>query len=498
MIKYTGGEPFAALNAQSNSDPREVPIMTADEFRAAGHQIVDWIADYRATIDQRPVMAQTAPGAVRAQLPARPPEAPERFDAIFDDLDRIILPGLSHWQHPSFFGYFPGNGLLASVLGDYVSTGLGVLGLSWQSSPALTELEEVVTDWMRQMVGLSDAWSGVIQDTASTSTLIALLCARERTTGYSLSRGGLQEEARPLVVYTSMHSHSSVEKAALLAGFGRANVRIVSHDETYALRVDALDAAIRADITAGRTPCAIVVTTGTTTSTALDPVEDVARVARAHGIWLHVDAAMAGSAMILPECRWMWQGIEDADSVVLNTHKWLGVAFDCSLYYVRDPEHLVRVMSTNPSYLQSSADAQVKNLRDWGLPLGRRFRALKLWFAIREQGVESLRDRLRRDLRNTQLLAEQVRTTEHWHVLAPVPLQTICVRHEPAGLAGEALDRHTLAWVDTINRSGQAYLTPAILDGRWMVRVSIGALATEWAHVEALWEMMRRTAEHGG
>jgi aromatic-L-amino-acid decarboxylase len=264
------------------------------------------------------------------------------------------------------------------------------------------------------------------------------------------------------------------------------------------MRADVLDACIRRDVAAGLRPCAVVATVGTTTSTALDPVEAVASVAREHDIWLHVDAAMAGSAMILPECRWMWQGIEDADSVVVNAHKWLGVVFDCSLYYVRDPEHLVRVMSTNPSYLQSSADAQVKNLRDWGLPLGRRFRALKLWFAIREQGVEAMRKRLRRDLRNARFLAGLVRATPRWRVLAPVPLQTLCVRHEPPGLAGDALDTHTLAWVDAVNRSGDAYLTPAILEGRWMVRVSIGALATERAHVEALWALMRREAESGG
>lgn len=367
--------------------------------------------------------------------------------------------------------------------------------MSWQASPALTELEEVVTDWMRQLVGLSSAWSGVIQDTASTSTLIALLCARERSTDYGLSRGGLQAEERPLVVYTSAQSHSSVEKAALLAGFGRANMRVVPHDDAYALRPAALDAEIRRDRAAGLTPCAVVATTGTTASTALDPIEAVASIVREHGLWLHVDAAMAGSAMILPECRWMWQGIEGADSVVLNVHKWLGVAFDCSLYYVRDPDHLVRVMSTNPSYLRSAADAHVKNLRDWGLPLGRRFRALKLWFAIREQGVAGLRARLRRDLAHAQALAEQVRATADWRVLAPVPLQTICVRHEPPGLESESLDRHTLAWADRINRSGAAYLTPAMLDGRWMVRVSIGALTTEWKHVEALWVLMRREAE---
>ncbi len=465
--------------------------MTPEEFRSAGHRLIDWLADYRARVEELPVMAQTAPGEVKAKLPVAPPTEPEPFDRVLADLEKIILPGLSHWQHPAFFGYFPSNGLLASVLGDFASTGLGVLGLSWQSSPALTEVEEVVTDWMRQITGLSSAWSGVIQDTASTCTLVALMCARERTTRYSLSRGGLQAEEQPLIVYTSAQSHSSVEKAALLAGFGRENLRLIAHDSDFGMRSEALEAAIAQDETAGFRPCAVVATTGTTACTALDPVEKIAAIAAVHGVWLHVDAAMAGSAMALPECRWMWQGIEGADSLVMNPHKWLGAAFDCSLYYVRDPEHLLRVMSTNPSFLQSSADGQVKNLRDWGLPLGRRFRALKLWFMIREQGVSGLQQRLRRDLANAQWFAERVRNTPGWKVLAPVPLQTICVRHEPAGLEGEALDSHTLAWADRINRSGQAYLTPAILEGRWMVRVSIGALPTEREHVEALWNLMQ-------
>jgi glutamate/tyrosine decarboxylase-like PLP-dependent enzyme len=238
----------------------------------------------------------------------------------------------------------------------------------------------------------------------------------------------------------------------------------------------------------------VVATTGTTTSTALDPIESIALIAKKHGIWLHVDAAMAGSAMILPECRWMWKGIEEADSLVLNPHKWLGIAFDCSLYYVRDPQHLIRVMSTNPSYLHSSVDGQVKNLRDWGIPLGRRFRALKIWFAVREQGVSALQTRLRRDLENAQWLAEQVRAAPDWVILAPVILQTLCIRYQPNGLEGEALDRHTQGWADRINRSGKAYLTPAILDGRWMVRVSIGSIPTERENVAALWELIRQEA----
>jgi aromatic-L-amino-acid decarboxylase len=440
-------------------------------------------------------MARTRPGEIKAQLPASPPEQPENFAAVFQDLEKIIIPGLSHWQHPLFFGYFPANCSLASVLGDYLSTGLGVLGLAWQASPALTELEEVTTDWVRQMVGLSAVWQGVIQDTASTSTLVALLCARERTTAFSLNRGGLQAEERPLIVYVSSQSHSSVEKAALLVGFGRANVRVVSHDNSYAMSPRDLLTAIDQDVTQGNRPCAVVATTGTTCTTALDPIGAIAQVSRSSGLWLHVDAAMGGSAMILPECRWMWQGIEEADSLVFNAHKWLGAAFDCSLYFVKDPEHLIRVMSTNPSYLQSSVDGRVRNLRDWGIPLGRRFRALKLWCLLRAEGVARLQDRLRRDMDNARWLADRVQSTPRWRVLAPVPLQTVCVRYEPPDLEGEALDHHTLNWAARVNCSGRGYLTPAVLDGRWMVRVSIGAEPTEREHVEELWQRMRHEAE---
>ncbi len=474
--------------------------MTPDEFRRYGHQLIDWLADHQAGRATLPVQAVTEPGAVAAALPAAPPEQPEPFGDVLADLDRIVTPGLSLWQHPRFFGYFPANAEPAGVLGDLASTGLGVLGLSWQSSPAITEVEEVTTGWVRQMVGLSPAWRGVIQDTASTSTLVALICARERATGYALTRGGLQAEARPLAIYVSAQSHSSVDKAALLAGFGRDNLRLVPCDAAHAMQPEAFAAMVEADVAAGITPCALVATTGTTATTAIDPVAELAAVARQHGIWLHVDAAMAGSAMILPECRWMWQGVENADSIVINAHKWLGVPFDCSLYYVRDAEHLVRVMSTNPSFLQSSVDGQVRNLRDWGIPLGRRFRALKLWFTIREQGVAGLQARLRRDMANARMLAEQVAATPGWRVVAPVTLQTVCIRHEPDGLEGATLDAHTRAWAEAVNRSGAAYLTPAVVDGRWMVRVSIGAIATEMADVEVGWAAMRaaaETAEHG-
>jgi aromatic-L-amino-acid decarboxylase len=468
--------------------------MDLEEFRRHGHALVDWLADYHKTLAGRPVQAPTRPGEVRSILPAEPPEAPEAFEACIADLETIVAPNLSHWQHPRFFGYFPANALLAGVLGDLVSTGLGTVGLSWQSSPALSEVEEVVTDWVRKMVGLSPQWVGVISDTASTSTLVAMICARERTTDYGLAKGGLQAEGRPLVVYASAGSHSCVEKGALLAGFGRENIRMVPLDDRHGMRPEALQELIEQDIAAGLRPCAIAACVGGTATASIDPIREIADVARRHGLWLHVDAAMAGSAMILPECRWMWGGIEGADSVVINAHKWLGAPFDCSLYYVRDEQHLMRVMSTNPSFLQSSVDSHVRNLRDTGIPLGRRFRALKLWFLIREQGVSGLQARLRRDMANARRLARIVDATPDWKVVAPVHLQTVCIRHEPGDKAGDALDEYTRVWADAVNRSGEGYLTPAMVDGRWMVRISIGAPGTEWADVAAIWAAIQRHA----
>ena len=338
--------------------------------------------------------------------------------------------------------------------------------------------------------GLSAAWQGVIQDSASSSTFVALLCARERTTGYSQAAGGLQAESAPLVVYTSTQSHSSVKKGALLAGFGLENVRAIGVDEEFAVRADLMEGAIQADIAAGRRPCAIVAAVGTTATASIDSVARLADLAEKYRLWLHVDAAMAGAAMILPECRWMWEGVERADSAVLNAHKWLGVVFDCSLYFVRDAQHLIRVMSTNPSYLRTSADGEAINYRDWGIPLGRRLRALKIWFLVRDQGVEGLQARLRRDLVNAQWLKEQVAGSEEWELVAPVVLQTVCVRHRPLGMGGEALEAHTQRWAAWVNESGRAYITPAVIEGSWMVRLSVGSAPTELAHVKGLWALI--------
>ena len=472
--------------------------METHEFRRLGHELVEWIAAYRERMPELPVMSPLGPGAVKAQLPREPPLQGEPLDGALADLERIVLPGITHWNHPGFFAYFPSNSSLASVLADLACAGLGAQGMSWQTSPAATELEEVVMDWLRQMLGLSADFTGVIQDTASTATFCALLCARERCGGFGQERGGLQAEGSAMVVYASDQAHSSVEKAALLAGFGRDNLRVIASDGDHALRLDLLEAAILEDLASGRRPCALVAAVGSTATTAVDPLGGMAELARRHDLWLHVDAAMAGTAMLCPECRWLWQGVEAADSLVLNPHKWMGTGFDLSAYFVRDPQHLIRVMSTNPSYLRTGQDGQVNNLRDWGIPLGRRFRALKLWFLIRDQGVAGLQARLRRDLDNAQWLLGQAMTTPGWQVLAPVPLQTVCLRHLPADLSTEPeLRAHNLAIVERINQAGRYYLTPSVLKGVQMIRVSIGAEASERSHVEGLWAALGRAAQPG-
>lgn len=465
--------------------------MDAQEFRRLGYQLVDWIADYRENLERLPVMSRVQPGDIRAAFPDHPPLHGGRVAQALAALERDVLPGITHWNHPSFFAYFPSNTSYSSILGDLAASGLGAQGMSWQTSPAATEVEEVVMDWLRQMVGLSPAFTGVIHDTASTATFTALLCAREKVSDYAQNTEGLQSGEAPLVVYASDQAHSSIEKAALLAGFGRSYLRLIPTDENHAVRLDLLQAAIEKDIEIGLRPCALVGAVGTTATTALDPLPALADLAEKHGMWLHVDAALAGTAMVLPECRWMWEGIERADSLVFNPHKWMGVGFDLSAYFVRDPQHLIRVMSTNPSYLRTAQDGQVSNFRDWHIQLGRRFRALKLWFYLMDVGVEGLQARIRRDLANTQWLKDQVDAAPDWERLAPVPLQTVCLRHAKPGLDEPALAAHNLEIARRINEGGSAYLTPSLLKGKQILRVSIGAETTERRHIELLWEALK-------
>ncbi len=472
--------------------------MTPEEFRIAGHALIDWIADDRNQLASRRVLPDVQPGDIRAMLPGSPPTVRDTsIEPLLAELGRVVVPGMTSVQHPRHFGWFPSNASLASVLGDIASSGLGGLGISWESNPALTEVEEVMCDWMRQLCGLSDQWFGTIQDTASTAVFVSLLTARERSSDESFSRGGLVENQRSLTVYTTSQAHSSVMKAALLAGFGSDNVRMVATDPiTHAMDPKALEATVAADVAAGRTPCAVVASLGSTGVTAFDPLPAIADVCERHSVWLHADAAMSGAAMMLPECRSLFDGIERADSLSWNPHKWMGTILDCSLYYVRDVEQLVRVMGTNPPYLRStSTDREATQYRDWGIPLGRRFRALKLWFHLRLDGIEAIQARLRRDLGNAVWFAEQVRGELGWAVVAPVTLQTVCVRHTPPGVDGDALDAHTLGWIRRINSSGQAFCSPSQLDGRWMVRVSIGVESTERSDIEFLWDLFRHEVD---
>jgi aromatic-L-amino-acid decarboxylase len=469
--------------------------MDHTEFRRLGHALVEWIADYRERMETLPVMSPVAPGAIRDRFPAEAPRQGGRAGDALAAVERDILPGITHWNHPSFLAYFPANTSYASILGDLLCAGLGAQAMSWQTSPAATELEEVVMGWLRGMLGLPRTFAGAIHDTASSATLCALLCARERASEFAQEHRGLQGGSPPLTVYASEQSNSSVAKGTVLAGFGRDHLRLVGTDSSHALRLDLLEAAVEKDVAAGRRPCALVATTGTTATTALDPVKGMAELAARHGMWLHLDAAMAGTAMALPECRWMWEGVECADSVVVNPHKWMGVGLDFSAFWVRDPGHLVRVMSTSPSYLRTARDGEVRNLRDWGIPLGRRFRALKAWLHLLDEGVEGLQARLRRDLENARWLAAQVDAARDWERLAPVPLQTVCLRHIPTDQRDEArLTAHNLAIAERVNRSGKAYVTASLLKGKQMIRVSIGAERTGRAQVEAAWQALRAAA----
>ena len=460
--------------------------MTADEFRRHGRAVVDWVADYLERVGDFPVMAQVAPGEVRALLPPHPPEQGEPFEALLADVDRVVVPGLTHWQSPRFFAYFPANASGPSILGELLSAGLGVQGMLWATSPACTELETHVLDWAVELLGLPDRFrsdgqgGGVIQDTASSATLCALLAARERL--------GAAPGA-PLTVYASEQAHSSVEKAARVAGLGAGALRVVPTDERHAMRADALAAALHADAADGRRPCLVVATVGTTGSTAVDPVRAVAEVVASHGAWLHVDAALAGSAAVCPELRWLHDGVELADSYCFNPHKWLLTNFDCDCFYVADRRPLLQALSVLPEYLRNAASESgaVVDYRDWHVPLGRRFRALKLWFVIRHYGVAGLRRHIRDHVALARHLAEQVEAAPDWELAAPAPLNLVCLRH----VAGDAV---TEAVLQAINASGRAYLTHTRLDGRFTLRVAVGAPSTSAADVDALWQLLQETA----
>ena len=470
--------------------------MTPEEFRRHGHAVIDWIADYQTRIESFPVLSQVKPGEIRAALPANPPARGEAFDAVMKDVERLILPGVTHWQSPNFFAYFPCNASGPGILGDLLSSGLGVQGMLWSTSPACTELETHVMDWLVEMLGLpakflsSNTGGGVIQDTASSAALCALLAARERATNYVSNKRGCDGR---LVAYVSTQTHSSLQKAAMIAGIGTDNLRLIEANQDLAMRPDALANQIAADCRAGLTPFFACATIGTTSSNAMDPVAAIGEICRQHNLWLHVDAAMSGTAMLCPEFRHLQNGLEFADSYNFNPHKWMFTNFDCNCFWVADRKALIETLSILPEYLRNQAteSGAVIDYRDWHIQLGRRFRSLKLWFVIRHYGIEGLQHHIRQHVRLAQEFAEWVRSDDRFELAAPVPLNLVCFRHKAGDTANQAI-------MDRLNRSGDLFFTHTKLHGRLTLRLSIGQTHTQARHVENAWKRIQEEAARAG
>jgi aromatic-L-amino-acid decarboxylase len=462
--------------------------MTPEEFRRNGYQLIDWIADYLGSVDHHPVMSQVQPGDVAALMPEHPPTEIEPFSDAMADLDRIVMPGLTHWQHPSFFAWFPSNTTYSSILAELAIAGLGVNGMAWATSPAATEIETVLMDWMAELLALPAAWkgNGVIQDSASSATLCSILAARDRT----IAAGASIEQ---LVGYATAGAHSSIEKGLRVAGVSGEHFRVVAHDERFSMRPDALAAAIANDRAAGLVPFWVCAARGSTSSLAFDPVPPVAEICHDPGhdpIWLHVDGAMSGIAALCPEFRWVNLGFDDADSYVTNAHKWMGVNFDCSLFWVRDRAPLINALSIQPPYLRYAASeaGAVIDYRDWQVPLGRRFRALKLWWVLRCEGVAPLQDMIRNHVQWAKEIGARMEHDDRFELVGPVDLNLVT-------FALRSGDGPTTRLLEAVNHSGKAMLTRTVLDGRAAGRISIGARLTEHSHVMALWEQLSALAD---
>jgi aromatic-L-amino-acid decarboxylase len=466
--------------------------MRPAEFRRLGHAAIDWIADYYERVESLPVLSRVAPGEIRATLPARPPERGEPFEAVLKDLGEKILPGITHWQSPNFFAYFPANASGPAILGDLISSGLGVQGMLWSTSPACTELETHVLDWMAEMLDLPPDFrstgrgGGVIQDSASSAALCALIAARERATGLASNERGCGGR---LAAYTSTQAHSSIEKGVKVAGIGRANLRLIDVDAGMALQPELLARRIDEDRRAGLLPFFVAATIGTTSSNGMDPIRAIGRICREQGLWLHVDGAMAGTAAICTEFRHLQDGLEFADSYCFNPHKWMFTNFDCDCFYVGDRRPLIQALSILPEYLRNQAteSGAVIDYRDWQIPLGRRFRALKLWFVIRHYGVEGLRWHVRRHVELAQEFARWVQADPRFELAVPPPLNLVCFRHR----GGDALNQ---ALMDRLNGGGELFLTHTRVQDRMTLRMCIGQTQTEKRHVERAWRRIRETA----
>jgi aromatic-L-amino-acid decarboxylase len=464
--------------------------MSPEEFRRQGHAVVDWIADYHSRIESFPVLSRAKPGEIRSMLPAKPPEQGEPFDQILGDMERVVLPGITHWQSPNFYAYFPSNSSGPAILGELLSAGLGVQGMLWSTSPACTEVETHVLDWLVPMLGLPEKFlstssgGGVIQDTASSACLCALLAARERTTQFASNHKGGNGR---LVAYCSTQTHSSIEKAMKVAGMGSDNLRQIEVDKNFAMRPDALARQIESDIKAGLLPSFVCATVGTTSSCAVDPVREIARICHDHNLWLHVDSAMSGTAALCPEFRFINDGVEFADSYNFNPHKWMFTNCDCSVLYVADRKHLIQTLSVLPEYLRNQAteSGAVIDYRDWHIPLGRRFRSLKLWFVIRHYGIEGLQHHIREHVRLAQQFADWVRDDSRIELAAPAQLNLVCFRLR-------AGDSATQLVMDRLNASGDLYLTHTKLDGKFTLRFCVGQTNTQARHVEHAWQRIQQ------
>ncbi|HEU4629119.1 MAG TPA: pyridoxal-dependent decarboxylase, partial [Gemmatimonadaceae bacterium] len=472
----------------------DVPVA---EFRAAAHRAVDWIADYLdGEVERFPVLAPVEPGALRAALPATPPVRGEPLAAMLDDFERLVLPGITHWNHPGFLAYFANTGSVPGVLGEMLAAALNANGMLWRTSPAVTELEQHALDWLRQLMGLGDGWFGIINDTASISSLLALAAAREARAELAVRERGLagRTDLPRLRVYTSAHSHSSVDKAAITLGLGHENVVHVPVDAEFRMRPDLLAWLVEEDHKRGFLPLAVVATVGTTSTTSVDPVPAILEVCRANDLWLHVDGAYGGVAGLVPELRHLLDGVDGADSLVVNPHKWLFTPVDCSAFYTRRPEVLQRAFSLVPEYLTTTAPDAVVNLMDYGVQLGRRFRALKLWFVLRAFGAEGLAERIRYHVALAQEFAGWVDAAPEWERLAPTPLSVVSFRYAPAGHTDAELDALNAAIMEAVNGSGRVYLSHTRLGDAYTLRLAIGNVRTERRHVEEAWQLLREAA----
>jgi len=465
--------------------------MDKKSFRQYGYQFVDWLVEYFEKIETLPVKSPLKPGDVRKKLPEKPPVQGESMDSVFQDFQDIVLPGITHWQHPSWFGYFPANNSPPSILAEMLTAGLGAQCMVWQTSPAAAELEEVVMEWLRQMLGLPEGMAGVIQDTASTATLVALLSAREGVTNFTANLRGIQ---KPLTVYASEETHSSIEKGVKIAGYGLENLRYIPTDDKFAMIPEKLEEAIAEDKNKGFQPACVVGTVGTTSSTAVDPLAPIGKICRRHDVWFHVDAAFSGTAAILPEKKWMLDGVEHVDSFVFNPHKWMLTNFDCSAYFVKDEGALIKTFEIHPEYLKTGVDAEVKNYRDWGIQLGRRFRALKLWFVIRSYGVKGLQKIVREHIRLAEMVKDWVEQDERFELMAPVPVSLVCFRLN-GGRDEDQLNKLNKEFLERLNQTGKLLLTQTLLRGKYVLRMSIAARLTGEKHVRKAWELIQTTAE---